>query len=573
MKNPTEDSQQMVERFLGKLGEPVPSLQVERSIGRVRNRLEDAEALSVSVDVQAQPLLMPLMRWSALAAAIFVLVVGGAVQALLLRPNAAGTVAKTISGQIYWAGVSPLLPLASRVGTGQTLRTGAEAGTLELLDGSRIEMGPQAELSIVPAVDGMSVQLNSGTVIVTAAKQRHGHLYVKTKDLIVSVVGTVFSVSAESSGSRVSVIEGEVHVQQGPNEQTLLPGQQASTSPALGPLPVQTELKWSKSVPELVALLQQSAAPVPPPVPVPQSISVSIQGTVKLASKGEGVQGVDVIACAARAADVRAWAAGAQAGAVANGNPTNPRVVLAPVDTPSNGPIIRNKTFFFALWDGVLCLSPLASAKTDAAGRFQLKGLPPGEYAVSAQLDGYFGQAANGTYPQFASQTVMVDAQQPVPEVSFSLIRGGTISGHIRDAEGKLLSNFNVWAAVPPTGNSVLSSLEILVTKATDDRGEYRLFSLPPGEYYVVAGAITAKAGVFRYSVGWTPGPETTLTTAGQSGQTFFPSVLSPSEAITVVVKEGEDVSGIDIVMRPPMPTDAPVRRLYLPADSPFRPK
>lgn len=551
MKNPAENSRQVVDRFLGKLGEPLSPLQLERAIGRVRDRLDEAEAISISANA---PRMTNSLRWRAIAAAILVVLVGGAVQTVFLRPSVAGTVARATGGQVYLAEAYSPLSIASRIEGGQLLRAGAEGGAIALLDGSRIEMSPESELSIVHVSDGMRVRLGSGTVIVTAAKQREGHLYVETKDLLVSVVGTVFSVSTEAVGSRVSVIEGEVHVQQGQTGQTLLPGQQASTSPALGPLPVQTDLGWSKSAVELATLLQQSTPPAPIPAPAataaPQAVSRVVQGSVKLASKQEGIAGVTVTACPGNAQ--RAAAASKY---------TNAELLFSQAGgTTQGGPVIRNKTFFFALFDGVAgCPTPI-QGKTDAMGRFQLQDVPPGDYIVRAEMEGYFGLAANGSYPAFASQQVAVDAQQPVPEVSLSLVRGGTISGRVRDSEGKFLVNASVSAGVSVPANGG-GTFVISASKTTDDRGEYRLFGLPPGEYYVGMGALgvylktdSGRAGVFRYFSGWNAG-----TAVSVPAQTFFPNAASLSEATPVLLKEGEDVAGIDIVTRPPIPSDAPV--------------
>ncbi len=100
-----------------------------------------------------------------------------------------------------------------RVERGQAVRTGTASGAmLELADGTRVEMASKSELALVRARDGVKIKLARGNVIVSAAKQ-HGHLYVETSDCNVSVVGTVFSVSAGIKGSRVAVIEGEVQVE------------------------------------------------------------------------------------------------------------------------------------------------------------------------------------------------------------------------------------------------------------------------------------------------------------------------------------------------------------------------
>jgi hypothetical protein len=86
---------------------------------------------------------------------------------------------------------------------------------------------------------------------------------------------------------------------------------------------------------------------------------------------------------------------------------------------------------------------------------------------------------------------------------------------------------------------------------------------LPPGEYYVAVGGAQAlltkmdgASGIFRYFSGWNAAGQT----SPQPAPTFFPSAGSQSEAVPVTVREGEDVAGIDIVLRPMLPSDAPIR-------------
>src|SRR4029079_16669275 len=128
-----------------------------------------------------------------------------------------------------------------------------------LTDGSRIELRSQGEFSVEKASDGILVHLQKGGIIVRAAKQDSGHLYVKTKDMTVSVVGTVFLVNAEEEGSRVAVIEGEVRVQQGATETKLKPGEKVNTTPRMESQAVSQQIAWSSKAPEHIALLQQSA--------------------------------------------------------------------------------------------------------------------------------------------------------------------------------------------------------------------------------------------------------------------------------------------------------------------------
>jgi uncharacterized protein (TIGR03435 family) len=129
---------------------------------------------------------------------------------------------------------------------GETVRTDEAGATMTLADGSRVEMRARSELALERADDGLRIRLKEGSIIVNAAKQPSGHLYVQTKDMTVSVVGTVFLVNAEAIGSRVAVIEGEVRVRGGKTDARLRPGEQFATSSVLSARPVKGELAWSR---------------------------------------------------------------------------------------------------------------------------------------------------------------------------------------------------------------------------------------------------------------------------------------------------------------------------------------
>jgi uncharacterized protein (TIGR03435 family) len=153
---------------------------------------------------------------------------------------------------------------------GEIVRSNLAGLTLALSDGSRVEMRSDSELELETAADGLRLRLNSGSIIVSAAKQQPGRrLYVQTRDVAVSVVGTVFLVNAEEEGSRVAVVEGRVQVQHGTTEKRLQSGEHLATSPTMPSQPVEEEISWSRNAEQYLALLLQATTPPPPPLAVP----------------------------------------------------------------------------------------------------------------------------------------------------------------------------------------------------------------------------------------------------------------------------------------------------------------
>ena len=107
-----------------------------------------------------------------------------------------------------------------------------------------------------------------------AAKRRTGHLYVVTPDCRVAVTGTVFAVNSGMKGSRVSVIEGEVHVAHAGLDQVLHPGDQATAGVSISQVPVEDDIAWSSDLSKHLALLaqfttlQKKFQQIPTPVPL-----------------------------------------------------------------------------------------------------------------------------------------------------------------------------------------------------------------------------------------------------------------------------------------------------------------
>jgi uncharacterized protein (TIGR03435 family) len=184
-----------------------------------------------------------------------------------------------------------------RIDAQEVVRTAsAGGGVLTLADGSRVEMRSGSELVLEGVDDGVRIRLDRGSVIVNAAKQRNGHLYVQTKDVTVSVVGTVFLVNSEESGSRVAVIQGEVQVQQGSTSKKLLPGEQVASNPTMVSHPVKEEISWSRHAEEHLALLEKTVPPTPEPKRLEfEAASVKLEpvenGAIRPYAECKGVDG------------------------------------------------------------------------------------------------------------------------------------------------------------------------------------------------------------------------------------------------------------------------------------------
>jgi hypothetical protein len=159
-------------------------------------------------------------------------------------------IVQTVNGTLYEVSPAGIRVMAAgeNLPDGVEVRTARDSGAmLALRDGSLVEMRERSDFSTSQAGGEITVRLGRGSIIVQAAKRRSGHLYIATADCRVAVTGTLFSVSAGVKGSRVSVIEGEVHVTHDNQEKILHPGDQDSTSENLEPVTLNEDFSWTRN--------------------------------------------------------------------------------------------------------------------------------------------------------------------------------------------------------------------------------------------------------------------------------------------------------------------------------------
>jgi ferric-dicitrate binding protein FerR (iron transport regulator) len=274
-----EDFKALIPAYLGQsLGEPRRLLfedhvhqcvacrrgveQARRGEVQAAWRLAVRSKMRPQIEIRAQKASrgFPVWQWAMGAVAAGVVAVAALALANGFFPgqNVVRGDVQTVDGSLYAVSDDHVRVIAAgyKIRNGDVIRTakGSDA-VVRLLDGSLVEMGERSDLSVSREWRGTTIHLDGGRIIVQAAKQRTGRLYVATDDCLVSVKGTIFSVNHGTKGSRVAVIEGVVRVASSERTSELNAGDEATSSSSLSKVPIQNEIAWSRNSAKYLALL------------------------------------------------------------------------------------------------------------------------------------------------------------------------------------------------------------------------------------------------------------------------------------------------------------------------------
>jgi hypothetical protein len=171
-------------------------------------------------------------------------------------------------------------------------------------------------------------------------------------------------------------------------------------------------------------------------------------------------------------------------------------------------------------------------ATTDAQGRFEIKELPAGRYTISASKGGFVSLQYGQRRPSESGTPLELGDGQMIEKITIGLPRGSVLGGRITDEFGEPVANASVvaWRFAYAAGTRRMQPAGQNGRDTTDDQGQFRLFGLPPGEYYVSA---TLRTG----------GPEVTDPMGEVSGyaNTYFPGTANVAEATRVTLAVSQE--------------------------------
>lgn len=199
------------------------------------------------------------------------------------------------------------------------------------------------------------------------------------------------------------------------------------------------------------------------------------------------------------------------------------------------------------------------STETASDGTFSLRNLQEGSWVVLVTRSGYLpvvvGQQE--TNPQLARQTI--PPGQMLSGLRIVLTPAGAIYGRIVDDRGESVVAAEVQAlqASYREGQRVLRPVQSTVT---NDLGEYRLFTLPPGQYFISVRPtlnLDSSTPIRINSVSAAqPGMLELMSPNEIAGRPeafpfYFPGTIDPAVAQPIDLRPGEARGGVDVLSAP----------------------
>ena len=184
-----------------------------------------------------------------------------------------------------------------------------------------------------------------------------------------------------------------------------------------------------------------------------------------------------------------------------------------------------------------------SQSKTDENGKFSFDNIAPGRYRLSASKNGYLRQDYGAKLPNHPGTLLEIRQNEKLSDAALRLTAQAVVSGKVVDDSGEPVTNVNVQAMRKGFANGS-PQLSIAKGALTNDLGEYRIFGLDSGRYYISAVApdlsSTSGSAVERSSgrdeEGYVP--------------VFYPGATDVAGATEVEVSGGQTYQGADFRLR-----------------------
>ena len=177
--------------------------------------------------------------------------------------------------------------------------------------------------------------------------------------------------------------------------------------------------------------------------------------------------------------------------------------------------------------------SAVLRSRTDADGRYQFSGVTAGqfEFVVFSPI---YVQPGDPRSSRSGRRITLGDGENAT-NIDLALVRGGIVTGKITRHDGRPMIEQTLYFDWLDEQNKP-SIVVVFIGGAlqTDDRGIYRTSGITPGRYRVSAGGDNSNH-------------------RRASPRTYHPDVVDDKQARIIEVREGQEITGIDIKLAPPV--------------------
>jgi protocatechuate 3,4-dioxygenase beta subunit len=195
--------------------------------------------------------------------------------------------------------------------------------------------------------------------------------------------------------------------------------------------------------------------------------------------------------------------------------------------------------------DGAGQLETRYGTTSRSDGHFTLKDIPKGRYHLSASLPGFVDQEYGQKRASGSGAVVDLTSELSLRDVIIQLTPGAVISGRVYDQAGRPLEGTVIHAFRRRYQATGKSSLWGVGFAAANDLGEYRLYWLPPGTYYLFATVLP----ILKSTAGAPIGSSVINKSEDAPdafAPTFYPNGDDDSQATPITVEAGAELRGMD---------------------------
>jgi hypothetical protein len=192
---------------------------------------------------------------------------------------------------------------------------------------------------------------------------------------------------------------------------------------------------------------------------------------------------------------------------------------------------------------------------SDGEGRFEFRGLPAGRFRLSADKSGYVPAKYGQSRPSGAGKAIDLADGDALDKADIVMTRGSAITGRVLDEFGDPVIDATVTAMRSAWVNGRRRVTGVGRAVTSNDLGQFRLFGLTAGDYYVSATVRDSAMMGVGMSVTAAPAGVAAMShiTAPTTGYapTYFPGTASVAEAQKITLGPGQDAPNTDFALIP----------------------